>query len=93
MLLPRTPHSFLPLAVAAVSRLARRPASAGLALTRRPRPRPSSSEEGDTSLAGVGIRCSYVTAATPLECSAIASARRRHRIADVPLVGIYLLHD
>jgi hypothetical protein len=50
--LPRPPRSCPPLAVAAVSRLAKRPASAGLALTRRARPRQSRSEEDGTVQSG-----------------------------------------
>lgn len=48
---PRTPHSCPPLAVAAVSRLAKRPRSS-LALTRRTRPRQSCSEEDGTGQSG-----------------------------------------
>jgi hypothetical protein len=53
LLLPRHPRNCPPLTVATMSRLAERPASAGLALTRRTRPRQSSGEEdGITGLEG-----------------------------------------
>jgi hypothetical protein len=49
LLLPRPPHSCPPLAVAAVSRLAKRPAPAGLALTRRTRPRSSEARRAEST--------------------------------------------
>jgi hypothetical protein len=57
VLLPVLLDSCIPRAVAAVSKLAKRPRS-GLALTRRTRPRQSSSEEDTASLEGSGYEVS-----------------------------------